>query len=149
MKKCLIVYYSYHHGNTKKVAEAMAQAGGAELCTIDEAGGKNPDDYDVIGLGSGIDSGRHYGQLLEAAGKLNLRGKSVFVFSTSGTGNKNYNDLLIRKLEGAGASVTGNFTCRGYDTKVLRLFGGIAKGHPDAEEIEAARKFAADMVKDG
>ncbi len=148
MKKCLIIYYSYHHGNTKKVAEAMAEACGAELCPMEEAGGKNLDGYEIIGLGAGIDRGRHYAPLFDAAEKLNFKGRSVFVFSTSGTGNKSYNDALIQKLKEAGAAVAGNFTCRGYDTQVLRLIGGIAKGHPDARELEAAKAFAKSMVKD-
>lgn len=146
MKKCLIVYYSYHHGNTKKVAEAMAQSVGAELCTAGEAGGKNLDDYAIIGFGAGIDRGKHYGALFDAVKKLNLKGRSVFVFSTSGTGSKNYNTPLIQELEHMGATVAGSFTCRGYDTQVLRLIGGIAKGHPNAGEIEAAGAFAKSMV---
>ena len=147
MKKCLIVYHSYHHGNTKKVAEAMAKASGAELCTAEEAGGKDLSGYEVIGLGAGIDRGRHYKPLFDAAEKLSLKGKSVFVFSTSGTGNKNYNNPLIQELGQMGASVVGSFTCRGYDTQVLKLIGGIAKGHPDAGEMEAAEAFAKSMVK--
>ena len=148
MKKCLIIYYSYHHGNTKKVAAAMAEACGAELCTTGQVGTKNLDGYEIIGLGAGIDRGRHYAPLFEAAEKLNLKGRNVFVFSTSGTGNKSYNDALIQKLKDAGAAVAGSFTCRGYDTKVLALLGGIAKGHPDAGELEAAKEFAADMAKE-
>ena len=148
MKKCLIIYYSYHHGNTKKVAEAMAGACGAELCPMEEAGAKNLDGFESIGLGAGIDRGKHYAPLFDTAEKLNLKGKNVFVFSTSGTGNKGYNDALIQKLESMGATVTGNFTCRGYDTQVLRLIGGIAKGHPDAGEIEAAKAFAKSMVNE-
>jgi flavodoxin len=148
MKKCLIIYYSYHHGNTKKVAEAMAEASGAELCTVEEAGAKNLDGYEIIGLGAGIDRGKHYAPLFDAAEKLNLKGRNVFVFSTSGVGNKNYNTPLIRELESAGATVAGSFTCRGYDTQVFRLVGGIAKGHPDTGEIEAAKAFAKSMVSE-
>jgi len=125
----------------------MAQACGAELCPVEEADAKNLDGYEIIGLGAGIDRGKHYKPLFDAAEKLNLKGRNVFVFSTSGMGNKNYNTPLIRELERMGAAVKGNFTCRGYDTIVLRLLGGIAKGHPDAGEIEAAKKFASDMVK--
>lgn len=148
MKKCLIIYYSYHHGNTKKVAEAMAEACGAELCPVKEAGAKNLDGYEIIGLGAGIDRGRHYKPLVDAAEKLDLKGRNVFVFSTSGMGNKNYNTPLIQQLEGKGAVVAGSFACRGYDTIVLRLIGGIAKGHPDAGELEAAKTFAKSMVSE-
>lgn len=147
MKKCLIVYESYHHGNTKKIAEAMAKVSGAELCPVDEISSKNPDEYEIIGFGAGIAYGRHYEKLMKAAAELQLGGKSVFVFSTSGTGNKNYNIKLIKQMEDAGASVAGNFTCKGYDTMVLKLFGGVSKGHPNEEDISAAEKFVLEMVK--
>lgn len=147
MKKCLIVYESYHHGNTKKVAEAMAAVSGAELCTADEAQGRNPDGYEVVGFGAGIAYGSHYEKLRKAAAGMKLSGKTVFVFSTSGTGSKDYNGKLEKQLADAGAAVAGSFACKGYDTKVMKLFGGIAKGHPDEKEISAAKEFARSMVK--
>ena len=36
----------------------------------------------------------------------------------------------------------GEFGCRGFDTfGPFKLAGGIAKGHPDALDLEEARKF--------
>ncbi|HEX3017278.1 MAG TPA: flavodoxin family protein [Caproicibacter sp.] len=147
MKKCLIVYDSYHHGNTKKVAEAMAEVSGAELCTTEEVPGKNLNEYELIGLGSGIAYGKHYEKLTEAAKALNLNGKSVFVFSTSGSGNKNYNNKLMEQLKEAGANITGSFICKGYDTMILKLFGGISKGHPNEQELSAAKDFILKLVR--
>ena len=38
--------------------------------------------------------------------------------------------------------VLGEFSCRGYDTfGPFKLVGGIAKGHPNARDLERARKF--------
>ena len=38
--------------------------------------------------------------------------------------------------------VLGEFSCKGYDTfGPFRLVGGIAKGHPDAADLEDARRF--------
>ena len=36
----------------------------------------------------------------------------------------------------------GEFGCKGYDTfGPFKLVGGIAKGHPNARDLERARKF--------
>ena len=35
MKKMLIVYYSWSHGNTKRIAECLAQGTGAKCVSID------------------------------------------------------------------------------------------------------------------
>jgi flavodoxin len=48
--KTLICYASVHHGNTKKIAEAMAQAIGAELVAAKDLTTKNIDGYDLVGL---------------------------------------------------------------------------------------------------
>lgn len=142
MKNCLIIYYSYHHGNTKKIAHAMAEISNAELCTIDEVGAVNMSEYEIIGFGSGIAYSKHYDKLLKAVGQLDLQGKKVFVFSTSGMGKENFNSALIRLLNHAGACVVGSFTCKGYDTYgPIKLIGGMAKGHPDHDDIAAAKKF--------
>lgn len=149
MKKCLIVYYSYHHGNTKKIAAVMAEASGAELCTIDELSSKNFQDYELIGFGAGIAYGKHYDKLLQAVSALDLRGKTAFVFSTSGSGKAESNNAtLMELLQKSGANVAGSFACKGFDTAgPFKLIGGIAKGHPDAADLEAARKFVREMLR--
>lgn len=148
MKKCLIVYYSYHHGNTEKIAFAMAEAAHAELCTIDSIKSKNLSDYEIIGFGAGIAYSKHYDQLLKGVEGLSLHGKSVFVFSTSGTGGTKYHTELIKLLKNAGAEIIGHFACKGFDTfGPFGLIGGIAKGHPDGADIEAAKEFVLKMVK--
>jgi flavodoxin len=142
MKKCLIVYYSYHHKNTEKIANAMAEISNAKLCTIEELGAVNMDEYEIIGFGSGIAYSKHYDKLLNAVGQLNLRGKTVFVFSTSGQGKDSSNSALIELLKRADASVAGSFACRGYDTfGPFKLIGGLSKGHPDSDDIANAKQF--------
>ena len=148
MKRCLIIYDSYHHGNTKKVAEAMAEVSGAELCTAADAADRDLSGYDVVGLGSGIAYGKPYEALQKAAARLDLAGKAVFVFSTCGSGSMHYNEFFEKKLKDAGAAVAGSFSCKGFDTVgPFRLVGGIAKGHPDDADLAAARTFIKDILK--
>lgn len=148
MKRCLIIYDSYHHGNTKKVAEAMAEVSGAELCTAADAADKDLSAYDVVGLGSGIAYGKPYEALQKAAARLDLAGKTVFVFSTHGSSSTHYNEFLEKRLKDAGAVVAGSFSCKGFDTVgPFRLVGGIAKGHPDDADLAAAKTFIKDILK--
>lgn len=148
MKKCLIVYYSYHHGNTKKIAAAMAEASGAELCTVDDLNSQKLQDYELIGFGAGIAYGKHYDKLLKAVEALDLRDKTAFVFSTSGSGKSESNNApLVELLKKSGAKIAGSFACKGFDTAgPFKLIGGIAKSHPDAADIESARKFVLEML---
>lgn len=147
MKTCLIIYYSYHHGNTEKIANSMAEISNAKVCTIDKINTVNLQEYDIIGFGAGIAYSKHYDKLLQAVGRLNLQGKNVFVFSTSGMGNAKYNSFLMELLKNAGATVVGNFACKGFDTYgPIKLIGGIAKGHPNNDDIAAAKQFIQKIV---
>ncbi|WP_411676542.1 flavodoxin family protein [Caproicibacter sp.] len=147
MKKCLILYESYHHGNTEKIARAMAEQANAKVCTIDKVHTVRVEEYEIIGFGAGIAYARPYDKMLKAAAQLNLQGKAVFVFSTSGMGKAKYNSALVELLKNAGASLVGTFACKGYDTfGPIKMIGGIAKGHPDEKDIAAAKRFIQQMV---
>ena len=52
--KTAICYFSYHHGNTLKVAEAMAEAGDVDLIDLRIRQTVHLEEYDCIGLASGI-----------------------------------------------------------------------------------------------
>ena len=148
MKKCLIIYHSYHHGNTEKIAKAMAEASDAKVCSIDELSAIDIQEYEIIGFGAGIAYGRHYDKLLEAVSGLDLKWKEVFVFSTSGVGKDSYNSALIKLLKDSGASVAGSFACKGYDTYgPFKFIGGVAKGHPDNNDIAKAKDFIQRIVQ--
>ena len=54
LMKTLIVCVSEHHGNTKKIAGAMAAVLDAEVSHPDDVNVEALGDYDLIGLGSGI-----------------------------------------------------------------------------------------------
>lgn len=148
MAECLIVYYSYHHGNTKMLAGEMAAAVGADLCTVEKLNGINLANYKIIGFGSGIAFGKHYKQLLDAANTIDISKKDVFVFSTSGTGSEKQNKFLVELLEKKGANLIGNFACKGFDTYgPFKLIGGVSVGHPNDEDFEASRQFIRGIVQ--
>lgn len=88
--------------------------------------------------------------LLDAIRALpDMSGREAFVFATSGLPEppfRRYTRRLSGLLEDTGFRVTGAFTCRGIDTwGPFGLVGGVAKQHPDIEDLAAAREFAAGL----
>ena len=148
LMKALIIYSSIHHGNTKMVAAVLSKTLSADLFQIDEMKGISLKQYDLIGFGSGIYNGKHHEKLYKMIEKANLKEKEVFVFSTSGTGNGKYNNLLIEKLTSKGALIKNSFSCRGYDTYgIFKLIGGISRSHPDNKDFENAQNFAMNLLR--
>src|SRR4030042_6140648 len=84
LMKSLLVLYSYHHNNTEKIANVFAKVLDAQIKTPQQINPEELQQYDLIGFGSGIDSGKHYKVLLDFADKLpQATSKRAFIFSTS------------------------------------------------------------------
>ena len=149
MKK-LIIYISIHHGNTEKVAKAMAEVLNAELVKVYDVDITALSKYDLIGFGSGMYSKKPHKDLLSLVDKLPvLKNKKAFLFYTSGQDKSDSDSELRDKLLTKGFDIIGAFSCPGWDTwGPLRLFGGIYKGRPNKEDLEKARNFAKHLLKD-
>ncbi len=147
MEKVLLVYHSEHHGNTKKLVDALSAAHAVECAQASEAAGRDLSAYAAVGVASGIYmSGMHESLAALLKGDA-LRGKKAFALLTSGSGNAKYAEGASAALERAGASVLGVYHCKGFDTfGPFKLVGGIAKGHPTAEEISEAVRFYEEKV---
>lgn len=145
--KTAIIYKSIHHGNTKKIAEIMANPLEADLVDLKDIDKDIIKEYDLIGFGSGIYYGKPHKKLMKFVEELNqLENRKVFVFSTSGRGKPN--KWLKETLSDKGFEVIGEFHCKGYDTYGLtKLVGGISKGKPDEEDLKNAEKFANRLKK--
>lgn len=143
--KTLIVCESHHHGNTMKVALRMADALSADLSSAADVA--DVSGYDLIGFGSGIYFNKHHEEILNLVKRLDLSGKRVFVFSTSGMGFRLLNRGLLKMLKEKGAVPVGSFACRGYDTfGPLKTIGGIARRHPNENDLKKAEAFARGLV---
>jgi len=151
--KSLIVVYSYHHKNTQKVAEVMAKVLDAQVKSPQETGSDELKKYDLIGFGAGIDSDKHYRELLDFADGLpQVTDEKAFIFSTSGvTGEKKLakDHLALReKLQSKGYLIVDEFQCKGFNTNsFLKYFGGINKGSPNDEDLKQAEEFAQNLKK--
>lgn len=158
--KTLVVVHSYHHGNTRKVAEAMAEVLGAQVRTPREIDIGELGSFDLAGFGSGIDSDNHYGPLLDLADRLpGSAGKKAFIFSTSGAPEALLGRRFIQRysekcharlrstLASKGYAILGEFICAGFNTNsFLKSFGGLNRGRPSAADLEKARAFARNLA---
>lgn len=147
--KTLIIYESVHHGNTEKVAKEMAKQLNADMIKAKDVDMNSINNYDLIGFGSGIYFSKVHENMEKVVDSLqNTSGVKAFVFSTSGLGKKSFNDSIIQRLEQKKYDVVGSFACRGYDTVgPFKLIGGIAKGKPDANDMQNAGDFAKGLIE--
>ena len=140
--KTAICYYSRHHGNTRKVLEAMAEAGETDLIDVTARRAVRLEEYDCVGFASGVYFGKLHESVLGFARQYLPAGKPVFFVCTYGGGKGASTQALSEIAREKGCPVLGEFGCKGYDTfGPFRLVGGIAKGRPDARDLENARRF--------
>ncbi len=146
--KSVIIYKSIHKGNTKKIAQAMAEAIDADIFDVNDFDMQNLKNYDLAGFGSGIYFNRHHAEIIEMARLMPISQKTkVFVFSTSGVGTEALNIGLKKIIQDRGFNIIGNWACKGYDScGVFILSGGINKDNPDNKDLESARQFALEMA---
>lgn len=148
--KTLIACVSVSHGNTAKVASAMADVLDGVVVDPDAVAVPTLRDYDLVGFGSGIFGMAYHPRLRDFIRQLPPEKRTkAFLFATSGGPELpfwRYTRPMVQLLESKGFDVIGTFRCRGLDTWLpLRLVGGINKGRPNAADLDAARAFAAGL----
>ena len=154
MKACII--YSSCTGNTRKVAEAMAETSGVPCFAVRNA--PAPDDFDLLALGFWVRKGQPDARAQRYMERV--RGKQVFFFGTLGAWPDS--DHARRCLaathaliEAGGNTVVDGFLCQGrVNPQVIAASqrkGGHpmsaqrlarlreAERHPDAADLAAAR----------
>ena len=136
--KTLILYESTHHGNTKKLCDAIA-AGEKDVTVWEVGQGKIPwEEYGLIGFASGIAFGKFYPAITKAAEEIPA-GKQVFFLYTCGKNSRDFSEQIAETVKARGCTVLGSYGCKGFDTyRPFRLIGGINKGHPDRAECDGA-----------
>ncbi len=143
-----IVYYSAHHGNTKRLLDAIKQEDlSITLLDVTRTPFFDLKDYDRVGVASGIyysDFAKEIYQFLEN----NLpEHKQVFAIYTAGILRKDYcRDIKIVTEHKKGIFL-GEYGCKGYDTcGILKFVGGINMYHPTQEEILKAVKWYREIT---
>ena len=146
--KTLIVCQSVHHGNTMKVARAMAGELDAEIRTPAEVAAGDLDEFDLVGFGSGIHNQKHHASLFRLVDSLeSSQARKCFVFSTASICYLKMHQPLKAALESRGFQVLDQFISRGFmDFGWTKLwFGGINKGRPNEKDLDKARAFAVGL----
>ena len=157
-----IVIYNSRGGNTKKVAEKIAEGLGVE-CVDQKNIPKNIEEYDFLVLGTWpmmfkiSGAGRRW---LSKLSKKNISGKKIALFFTSAGPDENMpktedNPIKIKEMvfSSMESILTKNndvtiledrFYCKG----ALRMMGKIVdnEGHPTEEELNQAKEFG-EMLK--
>jgi flavodoxin len=137
MEKFEVVYYSLT-GNTRKVAEAMADELGVTAKNIRTLDTVSQDAF--IFLGSG-----YYGAVLvkdiaDFIDRNGLQGRKVALFGTSGFGWEKELSIMEKQISGKGDEVVGRFNCFGR-------FAAVKRGHPDTQELDQAKTFARSIAQ--
>lgn len=146
--RTLIICKSVHHHNTAKVAQVMAGVLQADMVAPEDATHEMVQEYNLLGLGSGIYFGRFHSALRKWVRSLPLEPSErrlAFVFSTSGLAFlwPAWHWPLKAQLRRKGVEVVAEFHCRGFDTVgPLWLLGGLNRQHPDQTDLNSAAEFA-------
>ena len=140
--KTAIVYYSQHHGNTKKLLDAIAAKHDVTLIDVVKEPEADLTGYDRIGFASGIYYSSFAKQLISFAQTNLPEEKEIFYIYTHGAPKGNFLKAMWQIAEEKHCREIGEYRCQGYDTfGPFKLVGGIAKGHPTEEEINGAVAF--------
>lgn len=142
--KTAIIYYSKHHGNTKKLLDAIKKASTDEITLFNasETSRANLEAYDRIGFASGIYYSKFDKRVLSFAKNNTPNGKDVFFIYTYGTEKPGYTKSIREALSGTNANIIGEYGCLGFNTfGPFKLIGGMAKNHPDQTDIDKAIAF--------
>ena len=152
MARIAVVYQSPHHGNTKKLLDAIHAHTPIDLIPAEAENETDLSGYDAVGFASGIYMSKMHKSLTAFVEKNQTRPASgkAFLIYTSGSGTKTGAKDLEEKLKAAGYTIIGTYETRGFDTfGPFKLIGGLNKGHPDQEDIEGAVRFFDETILTG
>ena len=144
--RTVIVYRSYHHGNTKKLIDAIVAAHPeVDLIDVDGLGKKETPDlsgYQLVGYASGIYYGKFDKTVMRVASETMRDGDFIFTICTYGSKDNGFSQDIQNLCKLHQAAYVGGYGCNGYDSYgPFKLVGGLQEKHPTDLEIEAAAAF--------
>ena len=144
-----VVLYSTRSGNTGKIAEAISSELNCLSFKIDvhsKTSTVNIEDFELVFLGTGILTGNPYRDLEQYIRSIDLKIPKIFVLFLTWGGAGKTNEIVATKLktilENKGQKVIADvFKCYG-----AWKFSPLRRGHPDRGDIQAAKKWARDII---
>lgn len=132
------VFVDSHGGNTRKVADAIAEELGI---SVGEITASASDDAKVLFLGSGTYGGKPGEAMTKFIGSGTFSGRKVALFGTSGGdgGAEKMIAVMADALKQNGATILGSWHCPGK-------FLVMNWGRPNKEDLDNAKKFARGML---
>ena len=148
MPKTAILYQSPHHGNTKKLLDAIAAAHPDVALIRAGQDSFDPSGYERIGFASGVYAGKLHRNVRKAMEDLNGKGLKAFgIFTCGGKDNGKYGARVMDAIRNQGFEPLGFYWCLGFDTfGPLRLIGGINKDRPNTDDIQGAVAFYESLI---
>lgn len=168
--KVLITFFS-QTGNTKKIAEAMAETlneGEVDIKPIENVDASKLKSYDVVFLGSGVYASRVDRSLLKLVKQAPTLPKNVAYFCTHASLELYQNPFkkITTLIEKTGAKILGQFDCVGENLgipeekqrqmleklppkqkeKALKDKHKI-KGRPNQEDLKDAKEFILSLIE--
>ena len=145
-----IFYYSTHHGNTKKLLDAIAEKHEVTLIDVTKDKGTDLTGYDRIGLASGIYFSNYAKPFLAYAQEYLPEDKRIFFIYTHGAKGGNFLKGIREITKAKHCTELGEYHCQGFDTfGPFKVVGGIAKGHPTEDELSGAVCFYETLEGNG
>ncbi|ODN30134.1 flavodoxin domain-containing protein [Fervidobacterium thailandense] len=146
--RCIVVYVSKHLGNTKKVAEAIADVLKCECKEISNIRADELLGYDLIFIGSGIYAWDFDKRVRSVISRISTgNGKKVALFSTSADPNGiKYHRRIREFLKLKGFEILGEYNSPGeFSFWFFKRFI-LNKGMPDLSDLKRARDFATSVL---
>ncbi|MCD8214478.1 MAG: hypothetical protein LUC97_02350 [Clostridiales bacterium] len=94
--KTAVIYYSKHHGNTKKLLDEIKKAGDVTLIDASAEKAASLYGYDLIGFASGIYFGKYHKSVIDFAERCLPEKKNVFFIHTGGSPSEK-NNAAVKK----------------------------------------------------
>lgn len=146
--KTVILYASYHHGNTKKLISAMSEVCEFDLIDILNVKDYDLDKYDLIGFASGIYYQKMHKKILQIIKDYKFNeNQKVFLIATAGLPFKFYFKSAKKILIKKNVLVLPCLLTKGFDTyKFLGKIGGIANGRPNSKDFSKAKEYILNLI---
>lgn len=151
-----IVIYSSKSGNTERIAKEIASELHCLCEKIDENFNltiKDLDNFDLVFLGTGNYGAKPNAKLLDYLKQMNLNNSRTFALFLTwcgrGTSDKAVYHKVKAAVEAKGQKLLENYySCLSEGHSLMaRVTFPNARGHPTAEDLSNARKWAKDLAK--
>ena len=126
--KIVIIYYSKHHQNTKKLLDKIKETDSSlELLDVTKNPQVDLSSYDLIGFASGIYFNSFSKEIIKFIKNNSLENKNVFLVYTHGAPFGFFLHKIKKTLKKKKCQIVSRFHCRGYDTYVFKHLVALLK----------------------